>query len=161
MTPARRQRRALRAPRPMSPERKSESKERLGYSSFMGEVDRKKQASGTRASTEPKDVDPTSSPSTVKSGARHSEKRCLQGGYDVQRQRHHPTPAKPDLGFHPGVIDGWESGLHGNASKEENDALKRRPLSAPTRSDKIFIRRPTTTTSTGPAPSTARAIRRA
>jgi hypothetical protein len=91
MTLARRQQRALRPPRPTSLERKSEPKERLGFSSFVGEVDRKKQASGTRASMEPEDVDPTSSPSIVKSGAHHSEKRRLQGGHDVQRRRRHPT----------------------------------------------------------------------
>jgi hypothetical protein len=80
MTPARRQKRVLRPPRPMSQERKSEPKERLGLSNFAGEEDRKKQASGTRAPTEPEDVDPASSPNISKNAAHHSEKRRLQGG---------------------------------------------------------------------------------
>jgi hypothetical protein len=89
-------------------------------------VDRKKQASSTRALMEPEDIDPTSSPSIVKSGAHHSEKKT-----PPRRSRHPKTPPSSNPAsriwvFHPGVMDGWESGLHGNASKEENDALKRR-----------------------------------
>jgi hypothetical protein len=39
----------------------------------MEGADRRKQASGTRAPTEPEDVDPTSSQSTAKRGAQHSK----------------------------------------------------------------------------------------
>jgi hypothetical protein len=35
-------------------------------------------------------------------------------------------PGKPDLGFHPEMMDGRVSSLHGNAPKGENDALERR-----------------------------------
>jgi hypothetical protein len=49
------------------PQKESQSqREQLGLSSFMEGADRMKQASGTRAPTEPEDVDPTSSQSTAK-----------------------------------------------------------------------------------------------
>jgi hypothetical protein len=88
-------------------------------------ADRRKQASGTRAPTEPEDVDPTSSQSTAKRGAQHSKNDASKED-TTSIDAAVIQPGKPGLDFHPGMMDGAESGLHGNAPKEENGARKRR-----------------------------------
>jgi hypothetical protein len=109
----------------MSPKKQSEPKERLGLTSLAWEADRKKQASGTRAPTEPEDVDSTSSPNIAKSGAHHSENDASK---EVTTSKHAAViqPGKPDLGFHPEMMDEGVSRLQGNVPKEENYALERR-----------------------------------
>jgi hypothetical protein len=101
------------------------SNQRLGLSSFVEGADRRKQAIGTLASTEPEDIDPTSSQSTAKRGAQHSKNDASKED-TTSIDAAVIQPGKPGLGFHPGMMDGAESGLHGNAPKEENGARKHR-----------------------------------
>jgi hypothetical protein len=75
----------------------------------MEGADRRKQASGTRAPTEPKDVDPTSSQSNAKRDAQHSKNDASKEN-TTSIDAAVIQPGKPGLGFHPGLMDRAESG---------------------------------------------------